>query len=136
MFLIKWLNIRHKRILHVASTIAWHCSIFSADADVRLARRIRRDTVEKGRDIGTVLDQVRDLLFLRFESWTNGSLKVELFFRFLHCSLTVLLKLKSRKYKFFLLFGCLVVKYGEKRERKKMKNFLDLQPVPQPIYST
>ncbi|KAK3008692.1 hypothetical protein RJ639_015241, partial [Escallonia herrerae] len=31
--------------------------IFSADADVRLARRIRRDTVEKGRDIGTVLDQ-------------------------------------------------------------------------------
>lgn len=32
--------------------------IFSADADVRLARRIRRDTVEKGRDIGAVLDQV------------------------------------------------------------------------------
>ncbi|KAF2287532.1 hypothetical protein GH714_001180 [Hevea brasiliensis] len=28
------------------------------DADVRLARRIRRDTVEKGRDIGAVLDQV------------------------------------------------------------------------------
>ncbi|XP_062117139.1 uridine kinase-like protein 3 isoform X2 [Humulus lupulus] len=27
------------------------------DADVRLARRIRRDTVEKNRDIGTVLDQ-------------------------------------------------------------------------------
>ncbi|XP_024048246.1 uridine kinase-like protein 3 isoform X2 [Citrus clementina] len=27
------------------------------DADVRLARRIRRDTVEKGRDIATVLDQ-------------------------------------------------------------------------------
>ncbi|XVF70945.1 hypothetical protein PTKIN_Ptkin11bG0203000 [Pterospermum kingtungense] len=28
-----------------------------SDADVRLARRIRRDTVEKGRDIGAVLDQ-------------------------------------------------------------------------------
>ncbi|KAK5844910.1 Uridine kinase-like protein 3 [Gossypium arboreum] len=28
-----------------------------ADADVRLARRIRRDTVDKGRDIGAVLDQ-------------------------------------------------------------------------------
>ncbi|KAI8557418.1 hypothetical protein RHMOL_Rhmol04G0009600 [Rhododendron molle] len=28
-----------------------------ADADVRLARRIRRDTVQKGRDINTVLDQ-------------------------------------------------------------------------------
>ncbi|PIA58347.1 hypothetical protein AQUCO_00500342v1 [Aquilegia coerulea] len=27
------------------------------DADVRLARRIRRDTVEKGRDIGQILDQ-------------------------------------------------------------------------------
>ncbi|KAL9818920.1 putative transferase [Arabidopsis thaliana] len=27
------------------------------DADVRLARRIKRDTVENGRDIGTVLDQ-------------------------------------------------------------------------------
>lgn len=35
-----------------------HCLTLSADADVRLARRIRRDTVEKGRDIGTVLDQV------------------------------------------------------------------------------
>lgn len=32
--------------------------IFSADADVRLARRIRRDTVEKGRDINMVLEQV------------------------------------------------------------------------------
>lgn len=32
--------------------------MFSADADVRLARRIRRDTTEKGRDIGAVLDQV------------------------------------------------------------------------------
>ncbi|KAE8691157.1 Uridine kinase-like protein 3 [Hibiscus syriacus] len=28
-----------------------------SDADVRLVRRIRRDTVEKGRDIGAVLDQ-------------------------------------------------------------------------------
>lgn len=35
-----------------------HRKFFSADADVRLARRIRRDTVEKGRDIGAVLDQV------------------------------------------------------------------------------
>ncbi|WZY69663.1 hypothetical protein YC2023_001903 [Brassica napus] len=30
---------------------------FSANSDVRLERRIRRDTVENGRDIGTVLDQ-------------------------------------------------------------------------------
>lgn len=31
---------------------------FRADADVRLARRIRRDTAEKSRDIAMVLDQV------------------------------------------------------------------------------
>ncbi|KAL6567681.1 Uridine kinase-like protein 4 [Orobanche gracilis] len=31
------------------------------DSDVRLARRIRRDTVEKGRDIGTVLDQAHKI---------------------------------------------------------------------------
>lgn len=30
------------------------------DADVRLARRIGRDTVEMGRDLKTVLDQVRN----------------------------------------------------------------------------
>jgi len=32
--------------------------MFSADADVRLARRIKRDTAENARDIGAVLDQV------------------------------------------------------------------------------
>lgn len=42
-------------------TVTSHCKIFSADADVRLARRIRRDTVEKSRDIGTVLDQVSNI---------------------------------------------------------------------------
>lgn len=30
---------------------------FMLDADVRLARRIRRDTVERGRDINSVLEQ-------------------------------------------------------------------------------
>lgn len=30
----------------------------SADADVRLARRIKRDTAVNSRDIGAVLDQV------------------------------------------------------------------------------
>lgn len=29
------------------------------DPDVRLARRIRRDTVERGRDINSVLEQVK-----------------------------------------------------------------------------
>lgn len=42
----------------VCSSISIYNQIFSADADVRLARRIRRDTGEKGRDIGMVLDQV------------------------------------------------------------------------------
>ncbi|KAF9667184.1 hypothetical protein SADUNF_Sadunf16G0306600 [Salix dunnii] len=35
----------------------WNQYVLSADADVRLARRIRRDIVEKGRDIAKVLDQ-------------------------------------------------------------------------------
>ncbi|RWW67284.1 hypothetical protein BHE74_00025302 [Ensete ventricosum] len=47
----------HKSKLPARKTIlTW---IFHADADVRLARRIKRDTVEKGRDIKAVLDQVR-----------------------------------------------------------------------------
>ncbi|KAE8731492.1 Uridine kinase-like protein 1 [Hibiscus syriacus] len=41
------------------------------DADVRLARRIRRDTVEKGRDIGTVLDQIRGMHTLIRDSQTT-----------------------------------------------------------------
>ena len=31
------------------------------DADVRLARRIRRDTVERGRDVNSVLEQVYEV---------------------------------------------------------------------------
>jgi uridine kinase len=34
------------------------------DADVRLARRIRRDTVERGRDVNSVLEQVSPLFDL------------------------------------------------------------------------
>jgi hypothetical protein len=41
-------------------------SIDFSDADVRLTRRIRRDTIEKGRDIKTVLDQVHSFLPLQF----------------------------------------------------------------------
>lgn len=33
------------------------------DADVRLARRIRRDTVERGRDVNSVLEQVSTITF-------------------------------------------------------------------------
>lgn len=35
-------------------------SHLNLDADVRLARRIRRDTVERGRDVNSVLEQVRN----------------------------------------------------------------------------
>ncbi|KVI09215.1 Phosphoribulokinase/uridine kinase [Cynara cardunculus var. scolymus] len=35
------------------------------DADVRLARRIRRDTVERGRDVNSVLEQVSSSTFLK-----------------------------------------------------------------------
>ena len=38
------------------------------DADVRPARRIRRDTVERGRDINSVLEQVSTLCLLYFLS--------------------------------------------------------------------
>lgn len=38
--------------------LSLHHGVMYADTDVRLARRIKRDTVEKGRDIATVLDQV------------------------------------------------------------------------------
>ena len=34
------------------------------DADVRLARRIRRDTVERGRDINSVLEQASLFLLI------------------------------------------------------------------------
>ncbi|KAF3505658.1 hypothetical protein F2Q69_00010166, partial [Brassica cretica] len=40
-----------------------------ADADVRLARRIKRDTVEKGRDIATVLDQYSKFVKPAFEDF-------------------------------------------------------------------
>lgn len=58
------ITVNFRNVFCVTSTLllSWaitsHCKIFSADADVRLARRIRRDTVEKSRDIGAVLDQV------------------------------------------------------------------------------
>lgn len=57
-------------ILHLHSSFvsSFYCECFislnfKSDADVRLARRIRRDTVEKGRDIGAVLDQVGNFPF-------------------------------------------------------------------------
>lgn len=39
------------------------------DADVRLARRIKRDTNEKDRDIKTILDQVH--LALSYVFWSE-----------------------------------------------------------------
>lgn len=36
------------------------------DADIRLARRIRRDTVERGRDVNSVLEQVEVLYKVDF----------------------------------------------------------------------
>jgi len=35
------------------------CSLCCTDADVRLARRIMRDTLERGRDVNGVIEQVR-----------------------------------------------------------------------------
>lgn len=60
---IQVINNNYQSATIVASQCCWveklHIvKITSADADVRLARRIRRDTVERGREIGAVLDQV------------------------------------------------------------------------------
>jgi uridine kinase len=46
-----------------------HHGVIYADADVRLARRIKRDTVEKGRDIATVLDQYSKFVKPAFEDF-------------------------------------------------------------------
>ncbi|XWS75224.1 hypothetical protein CRYUN_Cryun01aG0067300 [Craigia yunnanensis] len=42
------------------------------NADVRLARRIRRDTVEKGRDIGVVLDQYSIFVKPALDDYTSN----------------------------------------------------------------
>lgn len=52
----------HANLLLVMSTfdiylLSAFCYLY-LDADVRLARRIRRDTVERGRDVNSVLEQV------------------------------------------------------------------------------
>ncbi|RCV30966.1 hypothetical protein SETIT_6G138400v2 [Setaria italica] len=43
--------------MDIKITVNYQFSICPTDADVRLTRRIRRGTIEKGRDIKTVLDQ-------------------------------------------------------------------------------
>jgi uridine kinase len=59
-YLRKFLSDTHILIID----LAFIC--FSLDADVRLARRIKRDTLEKDRDIKTVLDQVNLTLLYSF----------------------------------------------------------------------
>lgn len=49
-------------LCHVLPINHWD-SFTSADSDVRLARRIQRDTVERGRNIQSVLGQVRKWLW-------------------------------------------------------------------------
>jgi hypothetical protein len=48
-----------------------------ADADVRLARRIRRDTLERGRDVNGVIEQawLLSVLLLIILMYTDSSLK-------------------------------------------------------------
>jgi hypothetical protein len=47
------------------------------DADVRLARRIRRDTLERGRDVNGVIEQawLLSVLLLIILMYTDSSLK-------------------------------------------------------------
>lgn len=46
------------RIISLILLVITFASTNFSDADVRLTRRIRRDTIEMGRDIKIVLDQV------------------------------------------------------------------------------
>ncbi|CAN0879427.1 Uridine kinase-like protein 4 [Linum grandiflorum] len=60
-------DLRIRELMNMKIFVDTGCHVFSffrtsrlhtvADADVRLARRIRRDTAKKGRDISTILDQ-------------------------------------------------------------------------------
>jgi len=67
----EWIFFRLSKIIYVFLTFIFyrfvallsyavilHYEMFSADADIRLARRIKRDTADNARDIGAVLDQV------------------------------------------------------------------------------
>lgn len=72
-WLLQYNRIAHQNVIFLnlsCSTCSCNCSVVSisyvgswyslvVDADVRLARRIRRDTVERGRDLDSVLEQVR-----------------------------------------------------------------------------
>ncbi|MBA0606785.1 hypothetical protein Godav_019202 [Gossypium davidsonii] len=67
LIVIKFLQVNPSDVIILEGILIFHdprvrelmnMKIFvDTDADVRLARRIRRDTVDKGRDIGAVLDQ-------------------------------------------------------------------------------
>ncbi|MBA0822550.1 hypothetical protein Goarm_019346, partial [Gossypium armourianum] len=50
----------------------WQCTV---DADVRLARRIRRDTVERGRDVNSVLEQYAKFVKPAFDDFVLPSKK-------------------------------------------------------------
>lgn len=53
-------------VIVVKYFLSQHSLIDFSDADVRLTRRIRRDTIDKGRDIKAVLDQVTKLPLMQF----------------------------------------------------------------------
>lgn len=48
------------------SIVTMWSQLRSADSDLRLARRVQRDTVDRGRDIQYVLDQVSTVDFKIF----------------------------------------------------------------------
>ena len=58
-------------VLHLAETLSrLHMKIFvDTDDDVRLARRIRRDTVERGRDVEAVIRQYTRFVKPSFERY-------------------------------------------------------------------
>ena len=67
-FLFKALSKCKFVFLSLAILLALHCYL---DADVRLARRIKRDTVDRGRDVHSVLEQARIIFPFIKLNWYN-----------------------------------------------------------------
>jgi len=63
----KWQQISENNF----SASYWYCITYYADPDVRLARRIKRDTVERGRDVQSVLEQARFIIFILYNILTS-----------------------------------------------------------------
>lgn len=78
------------------------------DADIRLARRIRRDTVERGRDVASVLEQVFETLYLIVSPFFKKKLMLFTYITNLH---TIMLE-TSVQYGTLIRFSVQIISMG------------------------